>query len=188
MYSPHQPIGYEYYGMNVSLIDRVPQDMVHLIDPHWWNDNTRTHSGTFNWYLDFRYQYPPLPTFWNFSLGSLMIVLGIISWCGNGVVMYVFLFDRPHCLFQFIIFNSYIFSTTKSLRTPSNMLVLNLAFSDFMMMVVQSPPMVINCFYETWALGPMMCDIYAMCGSFFGCTSIWTMCLIAFDRWYCFMF
>lgn len=26
------------------------------------------------------------------------------------------------------------------------------------------------------------CDIYAMCGSFFGCTSIWTMCLIAFDR------
>lgn len=80
------------------------------------------------------------------------------------------------------VFNSYIFSTTKSLRTPSNLLVLNLAFSDFMMMVVQSPPMVINCFYETWALGPMMCDIYGMCGSFFGCTSIWTMCFIAFDR------
>lgn len=166
MYSPQRG-SYDYLGMNVSLMDRVPQDMVHLIDPHW-------------------YQYPPLPTFWNFSLGSLMTVLGIISWAGNGVVMYVFV-DLIICnilptVIKFTISNSYIFSTTKSLRTPSNLLVLNLAFSDFMMMVVQSPPMVINCFYETWALGPMMCDVYAMCGSFFGCTSIWTMCLIAFDR------
>lgn len=93
-----------------------------------------------------------------------MIVLGIISWCGNGVVVYVF-------------------ASTKALRTPSNLLVLNLAFSDFMMMVAMSPPMVINCFYETWVLGPMMCDVYAMCGSLFGCTSIWTMTMIAFDRY-----
>ncbi|KAG4069754.1 hypothetical protein HA402_003195, partial [Bradysia odoriphaga] len=144
MYSPQRGI-HDYTTMNVSIIDRVPPDMVHLIDPHW-------------------YQYAPLPTIWNFSLGTVMIFLGIIAWCGNGVVVY-------------------IFSTTRSLRTPSNLLVLNLAFSDFMMMVTQSPPMIINCFYETWILGPMMCDIYAMCGSFFGCTSIWTMCMIAFDRY-----
>lgn len=130
---------------NVSVFDKVPADMIHLVDPHW-------------------NQFPPLATFWNYMLGLVMIVLGIISWCGNGVVVY-------------------IFSTTKALRTPSNLLVLNLAFSDFMMMVIMSPPMVINCFYESWVLGPMMCDIYAMCGSLFGCTSIWTMTMIAFDRY-----
>lgn len=119
--------------------------MLHLVDPHW-------------------NQFPPLHQYWNYGLGVVMIILGIISWCGNGVVVYVF-------------------STTKALRTPSNLLVLNLAFSDFMMMVAMSPPMVINCFYETWVLGPMMCDVYAMCGSLFGCTSIWTMTMIAFDRY-----
>lgn len=130
---------------NMSVFERVPPEMQHLIDPHW-------------------NQFPPMHTYWNYALGVVMIVLGIISWCGNGVVVY-------------------IFSTTKSLRTPSNLLVLNLAFSDFMMMVAMSPPMVINCFYETWVLGPMMCDVYAMCGSLFGCTSIWTMTMIAYDRY-----
>lgn len=119
--------------------------MLHLVDPHW-------------------FQFPPLERYWNYSLGVVMILLGIISWCGNGVVVYVF-------------------ATTKALRTPSNLLVMNLAFSDFMMMVVMSPPMVINCFYESWVLGPMMCDIYAMVGSLLGCTSIWTMTMISFDRY-----
>lgn len=63
-----------------------------------------------------------------------MIVIGCIGWIGNGVVIYVFLM-------------------TPSLRTPSNLLVVNLAFSDFFMMIVMSPPMVINCYYETWVLG-----------------------------------
>lgn len=63
-----------------------------------------------------------------------MIVLGIIGWCGNGVVVYVFIM-------------------TPGLRTPSNLLVVNLAFSDFLMMGIQCPPMVICCFYETWVLG-----------------------------------
>lgn len=46
-----------------------------------------------------------------------------------------------------------------------------------------SPPMVVNCYYETWHFGPRMCEIYAMLGSLFGCTSIWTMTMIAFDRY-----
>lgn len=76
-----------------------------------------------------------------------------------------------------------IFSTTKSLRTPSNLLVINLAFSDFLMLFTMAPPLVINCFYETWNLGPLMCEIYALFGSIFGCASIWSMTMIAFDRY-----
>lgn len=144
-----------------------------------------------------RYQYPPLDPMWHKILGLVMIVLGFMGWCGNGVVVYVFLM-------------------TPALRTPSNLLVINLAFSDFIMMIIMSPPMVINCYYETWVLGnrkrlvfshiiildaytkpydnvtniqidlfqgPLMCDIYAMVGSLCGCASIWTMTAIAVDRY-----
>lgn len=71
---------------------------------------------------------------WHKILGLVMIVLGFMGWIGNGVVVYVFLM-------------------TSSLRTPTNFLVVNLAFSDFIMMMFMSPPMVINCYYETWILG-----------------------------------
>jgi r-opsin len=79
---------------------------------------------------------------WHGILGFVIGVLGFISWMGNGVVIY-------------------IFSTTKPLRTPSNLLVVNLAFSDFLMMVIMSPPMVINCYFETWVLGKLMCRFKA---------------------------
>ncbi|XP_025075743.1 rhodopsin-like isoform X5 [Pogonomyrmex barbatus] len=93
-----------------------------------------------------------------------MVILVFMGWIGNGVVIYIFLM-------------------TPFLRTPSNLLVINLAFSDFIVMIIMSPPMVINCYYETWVLGPLMCDIYAMVGSLCGCASIWTMTAIALDRY-----
>ncbi|XP_014472264.1 PREDICTED: rhodopsin-like [Dinoponera quadriceps] len=130
---------------NQTVVDKVPPDMLHLVDPHW-------------------YHFPPLDPMWHKILGLVMIVLGFMGWCGNGVVVYVFLM-------------------TPSLRTPSNLLVVNLAFSDFIMMIIMSPPMVINCYYETWVLGPLMCDIYAMVGSLCGCASIWTMTAVALDRY-----
>lgn len=71
---------------------------------------------------------------WHKILGLVMIALGFMGWTGNGIVVYIFLM-------------------TSSLRTPSNLLVVNLAFSDFIMMIIMSPPMVINCYYETWVLG-----------------------------------
>nr|BAQ54862.1 opsin, long-wavelength sensitive type [Anax parthenope] len=110
------------------------------------------------------YQFPPMNPLWHAILGFVIGVLGFVSWTGNGVVLY-------------------IFSTTKSLRTPSNLLVVNLAFSDFFMMVIMCPFMLVNCYNETWVFGPLMCELYAFFGSLFGCTSIWTMVLIAFDRY-----
>lgn len=109
-------------------------------------------------------QFPPMNPLWHGILGFFMTVLGVMSISGNFVVIY-------------------IFSTTKSLRTPSNLFVVNLAISDFLMMCCMSPAMVINCYYETWVLGPLMCQLYAMFGSLFGCASIWTMTMIAFDRY-----
>nr|BAQ54946.1 opsin, long-wavelength sensitive type [Indolestes peregrinus] len=130
---------------NHTVVDMVLPEMLSKIDPHW-------------------YQFPPMNPLWHGILGFVIGCLGVVSWCGNGVVIY-------------------IFTTTKSLRTPSNFLVLNLAVSDFLMMVVMCPFMLVNCFHETWVFGPLMCELYAFAGSLFGCTSIWSMVLISFDRY-----
>lgn len=110
------------------------------------------------------YQFPPMNPLWHGILGFVIGILGFVSIIGNGMVIY-------------------IFSSTKSLRTPSNLLVVNLAFSDFLMMCCMSPAMVINCYYETWVLGPLFCELYGCAGSLFGCGSIWTMTFIALDRY-----
>lgn len=110
------------------------------------------------------YQFPPMNPLWHSILAFAIFVLGVVAVFGNAIVIY-------------------IFTSSKSLRTPSNQLVVNLAISDFLMMFCMCPPMVYNCIYETWVLGPMMCTLYGMAGSLYGCVSIWTMTLIAFDRY-----
>nr|BAQ54941.1 opsin, long-wavelength sensitive type [Indolestes peregrinus] len=133
------------FNGNMTVVDKVPPEMLFLVDSHW-------------------YQFPPLNPMWHSLLGFFISMLGFISVCGNGVVIY-------------------IFSCTKSLRTPSNLLVVNLAISDFMLMATMAPMMTINCYFETWSLGPFMCQIYGMLGSMFGSVSIWTMVVIAWDRY-----
>ncbi|XP_050433054.1 opsin-1-like [Adelges cooleyi] len=132
------------YG-NETVVDRVPADMFHLVDPSW-------------------YQFPPMESIWYTWLGLTVFFLGILSMVGNGLVVY-------------------IFTCTKSLRTPSNLLIVNLAFSDFCMMFTMSPTMAWNCFNEKWMFGLFACELYGMLGSLFGCTSIWTMVFIALDRY-----
>ncbi|CAH1999011.1 unnamed protein product [Acanthoscelides obtectus] len=133
------------FGGNMTVVDKVPPDMLHLVDAYW-------------------YQFAPMNPLWHGILGFTIGVLGFISVVGNGMVVYIFL-------------------STKPLRTPSNLLVVNLAFSDFLMMFTMSPSMVINCYHETWVLGPLFCELYGMFGSLFGCGSIWTMVFIALDRY-----
>jgi r-opsin len=111
-----------------------------------------------------RYQFPPMNPLWHSILGFVIVWFTIISLAGNGVVISVFL-------------------STKHLRTPANLLVVNLALSDFCMMFFMGPPMIINCYNETWIFGPFMCELYGMIGSLFGCGSIWTMTMIALDRY-----
>lgn len=108
---------YSYGGSkfgNQTVVDKVPPDMLHLIDAHW-------------------YHYPPLNPMWHGILGFVIGLLGFISVSGNGMVVYIFL-------------------STKSLRTPSNLFVINLAISDFCMMFSMSPPMVRKTNFSLFAL------------------------------------
>ncbi|CAH0388171.1 unnamed protein product [Bemisia tabaci] len=132
------------YG-NESIIDRAPPEILHMMDAHW-------------------YQYPPMDPLWHTILGIFIAFLAVVSFFGNGMVVY-------------------IFSCTKTLRSPSNLLVVNLAFSDFCMMFTMAPTMAYNSYYGTWVLGAFACELYGMFGSLFGCVSIWSMVLIALDRY-----
>lgn len=114
------------YHSNATVADMVPSDMLHMIHEHW-------------------YRFPPMNPLWHSLLGMAMVLLGIISITGNGIVIY-------------------LMTSVKSLRTPNNLLVTNLAFSDFAMMAFMMPTMAANCFSETWILGPFMCEFYGMWG------------------------
>lgn len=110
------------WGGNMTVVDKVMPDMMHMVDPYW-------------------HQFPPLNPLWHGILGFVIGCLGFVSFVGNGMVII-------------------IFTGTKTLRTPSNLLVVNLAFSDFFMMLCMSPAMVINCYHETWVLGKYLyCNV-----------------------------
>lgn len=81
---------------NITVIDKVPQEMLFLVDKHW-------------------YQFPPMNELWHGILGFAITIFCTIAILGNLCVIY-------------------IFTKTKSLRTPSNLLVVNLALSDFLIM------------------------------------------------------
>nr|QWV42653.1 long wavelength sensitive opsin 2 [Byturus ochraceus] len=133
------------FGGNITVVDKVPPDMLHLVGPHW-------------------YQFPPLDPLWHGIIGVVCIIMCVVAFIGNAMVLY-------------------IFTGTKALRTPSNLLVINLAFSDFCGIVCGAPIMIINCYYETWILGPFMCDMYGLAGGICGCGSIYTMTTIAMERY-----
>uniref|UniRef100_A0A481C576 Melanopsin isoform 1 n=1 Tax=Sus scrofa TaxID=9823 RepID=A0A481C576_PIG len=110
------------------------------------------------------YQYPPLNPLWYALVGLWVGVMGCLSIAGNFVVIWVFM-------------------NTKSLRTPANLLVVNLAISDFLMMFTMFPPMMITCYWRAWTLGAFFCEVYGFLGSLFGCVSIWSMVWITLDRY-----
>ena len=61
------------------------------------------------------YQFPPMNPLWHGLVGMYTTIMGLLAVAGNFIVIWVFM-------------------NTKSLRTPANLLVVNLALSDFTMM------------------------------------------------------
>lgn len=51
------PGGAGGFGGNMTVVDKVPPNMLHLIDPYW-------------------YQFPPLNPLWHSILGFTMVILG----------------------------------------------------------------------------------------------------------------
>lgn len=107
--------------------------------------------------------FPAVSKYWHYGLAFIYTILMLASLSGNGIVIW-------------------IFSTSKSLRSASNMFVINLAVFDLMMMI-EMPLLITNSFYQHILGYQLGCDIYAVLGSLSGIGGAMTNAIIAFDRY-----
>nr|BCK34771.1 ultraviolet-sensitive opsin [Theretra japonica] len=106
--------------------------------------------------------YPAPPASAHTALALLYIFFTFAALIGNGLVIF-------------------IFSTTKSLRTSSNLLILQLAILDFIMMA-KAPIFIYNSAMRGFAVGAVGCQIFALMGSYSGIGAGMTNACIAYDR------
>lgn len=110
-------------------------------------------------------KFPPQHPLILHIVGIAFFFLWLVNLMGNGIVIYIFL-------------------KTKSLRTPTNMFVVNLAVSDLIMMTTMGTPVIVNAYTQRyWMWGNLGCKIYALAGAICGTTSILTMVVIGYDRY-----
>jgi r-opsin len=98
-------------------------------------------------------------------LGVIYIGFMFASVLGNGCVIW-------------------IFSSAKELKTPSNIVIMNLAICDFIMML-KTPVFIMNSFNEGPVFGRLGCSIYGLMGAFTGPGAAITNAVIAYDRYRC---
>ncbi|XP_060745873.1 opsin 4b [Tachysurus vachellii] len=113
------------------------------------------------------YPFPTVdvPDHAHYTVGSVILIIGITGMVGNFLVMYAFCKSR-------------------SLRTPANMFIINLAITDFLMCVTQTPTFFITSMNKRWIFGEKGCELYAFCGALFGMCSMITLMVIAVDRYF----
>ncbi|XP_056247497.1 melanopsin-like [Seriola aureovittata] len=104
-----------------------------------------------------------VPDHAHYIIGSVILLVGVTGMLGNTLVIYVFCRSR-------------------TLRSPSNLLVVNLAVADFLMSLTQSPVFFVASLHHRWVFGELACELYAFCGALFGITSMMTLTAIAMDR------
>ncbi|XP_055463981.1 melanopsin [Psammomys obesus] len=105
-----------------------------------------------------------VPDHAHYTLGTVILLVGLTGMLGNLTVIYTFCRNR-------------------GLRTPSNMFIINLAVSDFLMSFTQAPVFFASSLYKKWLFGEAGCEFYAFCGAVFGITSMITLTAIALDRY-----
>uniref|UniRef100_A0A8C6M4Y7 Opsin 4b n=1 Tax=Nothobranchius furzeri TaxID=105023 RepID=A0A8C6M4Y7_NOTFU len=105
-----------------------------------------------------------VPDHAHYTIGVVILAVGITGMLGNFLVIYAF-------------------SRSRSLRTPSNVFIINLAVTDFLMCLTQTPIFFITSMHKQWIFGKKGCELYAFCGALFGICSMMTLMVIAVDRY-----
>ncbi|XP_069316803.1 melanopsin isoform X1 [Eulemur rufifrons] len=116
-----------------------------------------------------------VPDHAHYTLGTVILLVGLTGMLGNLTVIYTFC----RCLLHGVT----MVTQSRSLRTPANMFVINLAVSDFLMSVTQAPVFFASSLYKQWLFGEAGCEFYAFCGALFGISSMITLTAIALDRY-----
>jgi len=137
---------YAQYPPGMKMTDGVPEDVMEVVSSHW---------------SQFAPVNPLIPHFF----GVLFFFLWVMSFLGNGCVIYIFL-------------------KTKSLRTPTNMFIVNLALADLIMMTTMGPTVTVNVMVQRyWLWGAFGCKLYGFVGAICGTVSIFSMVVIGYDRY-----
>ncbi|XP_054624719.1 melanopsin-A-like isoform X2 [Dunckerocampus dactyliophorus] len=105
-----------------------------------------------------------VPDHAHYTIGVVILAVGITGILGNFLVIYAF-------------------CRSQSLRTPSNIFIINLAITDFFMCLTQTPTFFITSMHKRWVFGKKGCELYAFCGALFGICSMMTLMVIAVDRY-----
>uniref|UniRef100_A0A8D3DGA1 Opsin 4b n=1 Tax=Scophthalmus maximus TaxID=52904 RepID=A0A8D3DGA1_SCOMX len=105
-----------------------------------------------------------VPNHAHYTIGIVILAVGITGMLGNFLVIYAFCRSR-------------------GLRTPSNIFIINLAVTDFLMCFTQTPVFFITSMHKRWIFGKKGCELYAFCGALFGICSMMTLMVIALDRY-----
>ncbi|CAI6363415.1 unnamed protein product [Macrosiphum euphorbiae] len=106
---------------------------------------------------------PPNPMS-HYVLGLLYTIIMVFGCTGNSLVIFMYF-------------------KCKSLQTPANMLIINLAVSDFIMLAKASI-FIYNSYYLGPALGKLGCQVCGFLGGLTGTVSIMTLAAISLDRYY----
>ncbi|XP_072139072.1 melanopsin-A [Mobula birostris] len=106
-----------------------------------------------------------IPDHAHYTIGAVILAVGITGVVGNFLVIYAF-------------------CRSKTLRSPSNTFIINLAISDFLMSITQAPIFFTSSLHKQWIFGEKGCELYAFCGALFGITSMITLVVIAVDRYF----
>ncbi|XP_055330708.1 melanopsin-like [Paramacrobiotus metropolitanus] len=117
-----------------------------------------------HWLVFFRNGELPAPTWFHMATGVYMLCIGCLGTLGNGILAWAFLW-------------------CKALRSPSNLLIGNLAVADFCMSMTTFPFFITSSFAQRWLYGKIGCDYYGFSGGLFGMVGISTMASIAVDRY-----
>ncbi|XP_073690113.1 melanopsin-A [Garra rufa] len=113
------------------------------------------------------YPFPTVdvPDHAHYTIGAVILAVGITGMLGNFLVIYAF-------------------SRSRTLRTPANLFIINLAITDFLMCVTQAPIFFTTSMHKRWIFGEKGCELYAFCGALFGICSMITLMVIAVDRYF----
>ncbi|XP_054724911.1 rhodopsin-like [Uloborus diversus] len=136
----------ESYGILKPANEGESSNFSFVVDPvfsHWCNYDPVSHAS-------------------HYFVGTLLIVICIMSITGNLLVVVVF-------------------SRYRRLRSPANTLIVNLAVSD-MCNGFLHPMAAYSSFMGAWMFGKLGCELYAALCGLFGLVSIVTLTVIAVER------
>ncbi|XP_060066760.1 rhodopsin, GQ-coupled-like [Ylistrum balloti] len=130
--------------------------------------NTTHIYDTYDYFIHPHWKrFPPVSDSWHYFDGIFIGLVGITGVIGNILVIWMF-------------------TTNKKLKTPSNMLIVNLALSDLTFSAINGFPLKsISAFSKRWVFGIVACELYGLIGGIFGFMSIGSLAAISIDRFIC---